>query len=199
MADFPGSLRSSHSLFVLISPGDVEMVLDLETNTETVISTATTTVLVLNTKNYERLVTKKHPFTVTRLTQWAYNVWWCCLFVLFTCCCSWLDWFTAKLLYSMNLELSIGCNHYFTENLPLSKLKWPSPLFNGIRLRNSISLKRKLNQPRTDTAQSIKKIITILLGAKYFIMAKDCNYKILNSDDYWLAQWLPEIWLNENR
>ncbi|RUS89518.1 hypothetical protein EGW08_002706, partial [Elysia chlorotica] len=53
--------------------GDVEMVLDLETNTETVISTATTTVLVLNTKNYERLVTKKHPFTVTRLTQWAYN------------------------------------------------------------------------------------------------------------------------------
>ncbi|GFS22924.1 arrestin domain-containing protein 3 [Elysia marginata] len=53
--------------------GDVEMVLDLETNTETVISTATTTVLVLNTKNYERLVTKKHPYTVTRLTQWAYN------------------------------------------------------------------------------------------------------------------------------
>ncbi|XP_035824244.1 uncharacterized protein LOC118477140 [Aplysia californica] len=53
--------------------GDAEMGLDLPINTETVVSTASTTVLVLNTKNYERLVSRKHAFTVTRLQRLALN------------------------------------------------------------------------------------------------------------------------------
>ncbi|KAL8598251.1 hypothetical protein ACOMHN_035201 [Nucella lapillus] len=47
--------------------GDAEMVLDLETNLATLVSTAPTEVLVLNAKNYERLVSKKHPHTVRLL------------------------------------------------------------------------------------------------------------------------------------
>ncbi|CAL1536282.1 unnamed protein product [Lymnaea stagnalis] len=53
--------------------GDTEMVLDLPTNTETAVTTAPTTVFVLNTKNYERLVTRKHPAMALHLAQWALN------------------------------------------------------------------------------------------------------------------------------
>ncbi|XP_076464268.1 uncharacterized protein LOC143296303 [Babylonia areolata] len=49
--------------------GDAEMVLDLETNMATLVSTATTEVFVLNAKNYERLVAKKHPHTVRLLLE----------------------------------------------------------------------------------------------------------------------------------
>nr|KAG5702119.1 hypothetical protein BaRGS_010385 [Batillaria attramentaria] len=47
--------------------GDFEMVLELDTNVSTVVSTAITEVFVLNAKNYERLVSRKHPHTVRLL------------------------------------------------------------------------------------------------------------------------------------
>jgi len=47
------------------------MALELDTNLATVVSTATTEVFVLNAKNFDRLVTKKNPQTLTPgATKW---------------------------------------------------------------------------------------------------------------------------------
>ncbi|XP_059158637.1 uncharacterized protein LOC131942733 [Physella acuta] len=47
--------------------GDIETVLDLATSIETAVSTSSTFVYVLNTKNYERLVVKKNPATLGKI------------------------------------------------------------------------------------------------------------------------------------
>ncbi|KAK7104856.1 hypothetical protein V1264_019506 [Littorina saxatilis] len=49
--------------------GDTEMVLELDTNIATVVSTANTEVFVLNAKNFDRLVSKKNPHTVRQLVN----------------------------------------------------------------------------------------------------------------------------------
>ncbi|XP_071161966.1 uncharacterized protein [Mytilus edulis] len=51
--------------------GDLEMVLDLETNYSTVTCTANTVAMVLDTKNYDRLVAKKNQQTVIKMCQTA--------------------------------------------------------------------------------------------------------------------------------
>lgn len=51
--------------------GDVEMVLELETSYSTVTCTANTTAMVLDTKNYDRLVTRRNQQTVIKMCETA--------------------------------------------------------------------------------------------------------------------------------
>ncbi|KAJ8308906.1 hypothetical protein KUTeg_013780 [Tegillarca granosa] len=51
--------------------GDVEMVMDMETNMYTVTSVANTTVMILDTKSYDRLIAKKNQQTVNLICKKA--------------------------------------------------------------------------------------------------------------------------------
>ena len=46
------------------SPGDVEVLFDLPTNMQTIVSTQRTEVLLLEMKHFERLLLKRHPSTI---------------------------------------------------------------------------------------------------------------------------------------
>ncbi|XP_048733639.2 uncharacterized protein LOC125649855 [Ostrea edulis] len=51
--------------------GDIEMALELDTSVNSVICNSNATVMVLDAKNYDRLVAKKNPQTITKICQRA--------------------------------------------------------------------------------------------------------------------------------
>ena len=63
-------LSLSYNLIVFFL-GDVEMALELDTCISTVICNSNATVMILDTKNYDRLVAKKNQQTLIKISERA--------------------------------------------------------------------------------------------------------------------------------